>query len=749
MMPLAAYTDRLSVRPGESISIHAANATGQPVTARIVRVISADPNPGGPGIQTQAVEAQLECVSQPAPERVPIGSFGQVDSVGRCFDGQFFTLFCRIFPTVHSGTEQALLSRIDGQNGFSLYLDQHGGLQAKIGTSNGFEGTPTLKPLPLRRWHAVWLICDVANGLLRIGHAPLGDPMSANQGACWAESTPTTIGVTAPSVPLLIAAQGPSEATAHFTGKLEAPVVFDRALVENEIDQLLARNPPAGAVAGWDFAIDVSSSRIVDTGPHAMHGRLRNSPARGMTGSNWTGKEMSYRHAPHEYGAIHFHRDDIDDCEWPVCFVWTVPPNARSAVYAWVLEAGDAVENVPFHIVPPRGARQAGIAVLASTFTYTIYGNHLRADWAASEQWRQQWRDQSASWGGYPAYPGEHREYGLSTYNAHLDGSGISIASWHRPMLTMRVGYVTYPGEPERASGLRHFPADTHLISWLEAKGYDYDVITDWELHHEGVDVLQGYPVVLTGSHPEYHTSNTLDALVNYRDQGGRLGYLGGNGFYWKVALSPEKDGVIEIRRGEGGIRAWAAEPGEYYNQFDGEYGGLWRRNGRPPQNLCGVGFTAQGHFSGSYYRKRAEARDARVAWMFEGMAEDIIGDHGFSGHGAAGFELDRADHLLGTPVHALVVASSENHPPETPWVVVPEELLTHLTTWSGESPQDLIRADMTFFEAPLGGAVFSTGSITFCGSLVTNGFDNDVSTLLDNVVRRFLDPTPFEMPSE
>ena len=36
---------------------------------------------------------------------------------------------------------------------------------------------------------------------------------------------------------------------------------------------------------------------------------------------------------------------------------------------------------------------------------------------------------------------------------------------------------------------------------------------------------------------------------------------MGGNGFYWKVALSTETDGTIEIRRGEGGIRAWAAGP--------------------------------------------------------------------------------------------------------------------------------------------------------------------------------------------
>jgi N,N-dimethylformamidase len=53
----------------------------------------------------------------------------------------------------------------------------------------------------------------------------------------------------------------------------------------------------------------------------------------------------------------------------------------------------------------------------------------------------------------------------------------------------------------------------------------------------------------------------------------------------------------------------------------------------------------------------------------------------------------------------------------------------------------------MTFFETPNGGAVFSTGSITFCGSLVTNDCDNEISQLIGNVVNRFTDPTPFVIP--
>ena len=51
----------------------------------------------------------------------------------------------------------------------------------------------------------------------------------------------------------------------------------------------------------------------------------------------------------------------------------------------------------------------------------------------------------------------------------------------------------------------------------------------------------------------------------------------------------------------------------------------------------------------------------------------------------------------------------------------------------------ELIRADMIYFEVPGGGAVFSTGSITFCGSLPWNGGDNNISQVVGNVLQRFL----------
>jgi len=106
-------------------------------------------------------------------------------------------------------------------------------------------------------------------------------------------------------------------------------------------------------------------------------------------------------------------------------------------------------------------------------------------------------------------------------------------------------------------------------------------------------------------------------------------------------------------------------------------------------------------------------------------------------GGGAAGFELDRADTRLGTPEEAVVLASSEQHGDD--FILVPEEMLTHITTLPGVPSDELIRADIVWFETPSGGAVFSVGSITFCGSLPHQNFNNNISQLLLNVTHHVL----------
>lgn len=712
-LPLIGYSDRLSVRPGQVIAFKVSSQSEAPFRAWLTRSISADPNPDGPGIQELPVAADFEGEYPSRLQPFDPGSYARV-ARGPAFDAtQGFTLDALIWPTIPAdGRDQVILAT----GGARLFVSADGRLAGSCGQALAACDT-ALKP---QRWYRVRARFQPEAGQLSVSWEALPHGRADAPYAGDGEQASVPLGSLAGSLsdyPVTIAADLDDQGIAvdHYDGKLEAPTICASD------DTILA---------AWDFAQGIDSLRVRDTGPEGLDGDLINLPTRGVTGAGWDGSQFAWPQAPDQYGAIYFHSDDLVDFGWADDFSWRLPDDLPSGIYIAHIQCGTAEDAMPFFVPPPKGTRTADLAILSSTFTYAIYGNHVRPDFAPY------WRDRFQAWGSYPYNPFDYPEYGLSTYNRHVDGTGIGHASHQRPLFTMRPGYVTF-GYGE-GSGLRHFPADSHLVAWAHAKGLDYDIITDEVLDEEGASALDGYKMLATGSHPEYHTDATLDALSAYRDGGGKIAYLGGNGFYWKIVRHPTQNGALEVRRAEGGIRAWPAQPGEAYHAFDGSYGGLWRRLGRPPQLLVGIGFSAQGQFEADAYRIADVADDAPGAWILDGLkAGDLLGDFGLSGGGAAGFELDRADAMLGSPEGITVLAQSAGAPES--FVVVPEEMLTHITTVNGEPPEALKRADMTYFETPSGGAVFATGSITFCGSLPTDNFDNPVSDLLLRVAQRFL----------
>jgi N,N-dimethylformamidase len=266
-------------------------------------------------------------------------------------------------------------------------------------------------------------------------------------------------------------------------------------------------------------------------------------------------------------------------------------------------------------------------------------------------------------------------------------------------------------------------------------------VLTEDDLDAEGAELLKPYRCVMTGTHPEYPSARMLEAFSRFQQGGGRFIYFGGNGFYWRVSFHPQLPGVMEMRRAEDGIRAWIAEGGEYYHSFTGELGGMWRRMGHAPQSVAGTGMTAQGFDRSTCYRRTEHSFDERVSFIFAGLgADERIGDFGSIGGGAAGWEIDRADPALGTAPHALVVARADTFSAAYHWMK--EELHHTHSAITGETcPQ--VHCDMVFYETPNGGAVFSTSSIAWAGALAHNHYDNNVSRISENVIRRFLDPEP------
>ena len=699
-IPLIGYTDKLSLRPGETISFKVSSTLKKSFSASLKRSISADPNPKGIGIvEKDASKYFKTSFFKSRKQSFNPGSYAISKTPIKVSIKNNLNLSVIIFPTLFSSNKQTILAF----DNVEIYINSNRATSVRVGN----DSISIKEPLTLRSWYKINIKISLS-GKISISQKNL---RNKNENSLINNGKISLNKVLSGKVSLAaVVSKGISHN--HFNGKIESPTI----------------NADGKKIVDWDLSANTNST-FVDSiiGPKLL---LKNFPTRAVTSSKWDSSEMNWQHKPDHYAAIHFHDDDIYDFEWDTDFKFKIPNNMPSGIYVMRIEGEGYQDAIPFFVAPKINKTKSKICVLISTFTYSIYGNHARVDYKDS------WLNRIREWNAYPYNPANYKEYGLSTYNYHSDGAGICHASHRRPLFNLRPGYITFGGSKSPCSGLRHFQADSHLISWLHNKELDYEIVTDEQLHEDGYKAIKNYKTIITGTHPEYHTKETLDALTDFRNNGGSLNYLGGNGFYWRIAIHKENKSLLEIRRPEGGIRAWASEPGEAYNAFDGTYGGLWRRSGRAPQELVGIGFTAQGNFYGHAYERKCF--DPKYDWIFKGIKDNKLGDFGFSGNGAAGFELDHIDsHLTSIKDITLLAQSKASKDPEENFILVPESQLTHLSNIKHLPEDEILQADMVYFEVPGGGSVFSTGSITFCGSLPWNNFNNNVSKLLENIIKK------------
>ena len=283
-----------------------------------------------------------------------------------------------------------------------------------------------------------------------------------------------------------------------------------------------------------------------------------------------------------------------------------------------------------------------------------------------------------------------------------------------------------------RTSFLRPMPVaapdrDTHLtrgelwvLGWLEGQGHSPDVLTDVDFHDDGCDPGQ-YPLLVVGTHPEYWTPQMYDRLASYLDAGGSLAYLGGNGVFETGEYDDDRTAMVFRLGVEGGDREVA----------------LFRVQDRPERSLLGVA-TERCEVPGSPYVVRSAGHP-----LFEGtgLADgDTVGDAGLNrghsrgqGNGAAsGWEVDtsRGPGATGVPT------SCDLRPAVLQPGGVPPSALPGGLVVLAEGVPDAAGpgADMTYYDHPGGGFVFSAGSLTFGGSLVV---DAALSTLVHNVIHR------------
>ena len=746
------YCDRPNVRPGETLDFFISSPEAGRCEVSLVRLIHGDRNPAGPGYKEEAVASASDGQYAVGTQFTQVGAYVEVpDTASHLGASSGLSVHLHLWSTT-PGKRQGVIARWSEaeSRGWALVIeDGHLVLMASDGQQQ--SRVRLEQPLFPEIWYSVVARIDIAAKTLSLSQVATVNSVNSRFGRMvnldsdGAALAPLVAVPGNPSVPLLMAGLAETSlasrprVVALFNGKLDGPKLYGHALSDKDVAALHAGEPGPAPLAHWDFAAGttrrgIPTDAVQDVSGNGLHGFCINQPDRGMTGWNWDGLEEHFVHCPEQYGALWFHEDSLDDCRWVRTLSFAVPNDLPSGCYALKLAQGEKTDRVPFFVVPPKGTATARIALIVPTFSYLAYANSQVLLNAATGQSVMgvltTLDDLDIELNVTPAW-------GRSAYDYHVDGRGVQYSTWRRPILNLRPDYRHEFGS------VWQFPADLHLVDWLTVKGFAFDVITDHDLQAEGASLLARYAVVLSPSHAEYTSSQMLDAYEDYFASGGRGMYLGANGFYWITSQHPEKPWLIEVRKGETGDQAWRGRPGELFHSTTGERGGLWRMRARAPQKIWGTGYTSHGLDVSAPYHQLPDARDPRVAFIFDGIGpQEIIGNFGLVNEGAAGLELDRIDYTLGTPPNTLLLASSYGHSASA--MLVPED---QYFAYPGITGRDnpLVRADIAYVTTRQGGAVFSASSMAWCGSLSHADYANNVSRMTENVLRRFAADGPVD----
>jgi N,N-dimethylformamidase len=702
--PVQGYLDEISLMAGAGCRAMLAGEGS--ASLRIARLIHGDPNPQGPGYRDEAVDWDVPVAAQLREQPLEFGSYVEVPHADVLSPSGSFSLAVWIYPTVLSGGWHAVVAKAAPVDlGFVLYCAGQSFVTAALSHDGlTFEWCTGAALIAVRSWQLVVLTYRQESGEACLFHAFPESVASTNRKRLSAGPIHGSL------APLLFGTSLELRETARprfaqFEGKIARPLLVDRALDAEEVQALAAGEHLGLALddllGAWDFSLAVDGQRVVDTSPHGNHGRAVQLPARAVTGPAWDGDPDSrYTQEPAEHDAIHFHSDDLDDARWEPTVELRVPPDARSGIYAAVVATERDCLYLPF--VVRSAAPESEIAMLVPTLTWQAYSSNQLV---------------------YSYTEDGVLDPGVSLYNAHADGSMVYYSTRRRPIRAW------HPSAGFPNWGSHALTSDLYLVDWLEEKGFAYDTLADEHLHREGRGLLRPYRCLILSSHPEYWTATMVNGLQEYIGDGGRVLYLGGNGLYWVTSLDKERPFVIEVRKrfGEVDSPPWEMDSaGEYEHSTTLEEGGLWRDRGPPPRRVLGVEYSANvfANAEGRWGFERLPAsRDARYAFVFDGVKEETIGDFGLNLGSAAAVETDATLPWEWDEDEAPVALARASH-----------ELFAQPRSASGAPA-----AELALMVYQGGGAVFSAGSIAWSGSLSHNGYRNNVSQVTENVLLRFL----------
>ena len=441
MLGIVGYSDRIYCRPGDTVNFKVSCESVASYDAEIVRLVCGDDNPKGPGVKELAVKTAIDGHYVGHRQKIHAGSYAEVLDAAALRGIRSFTMQAFVWPTTPAKGMQGIIAKWSPEaGGFALIVDDQGAAALRDWRWKWRRETVSVgRPMLERHWYRVGASFDVAPArpcaysstlyaLMRC--SKMVDPSSEPSTSL----PPTTMRLSF-SRPFQLRTD--SGFDFYYNGKIDSPRLVDRVLDEADCKALTGPIPQhlmGNIIGAWDFSAKMESQIILDRSPNLLHGRVVNFPARAMTGWNWTGDIMDWKQDPIQWGAIHFHDDDVYDAGWQTDFALTIPADMKSGLYAARLRSGAYEEYIPFAVSPSPGKENKIVFVLP-TSTYLAYGNdRLGMDGGGAELLNNILNVINP----HELFLNDHVEYGGSLYDAHSDGSGICYTSRLRPVVNMR-----------------------------------------------------------------------------------------------------------------------------------------------------------------------------------------------------------------------------------------------------------------------------------------------------------------------
>lgn len=514
---------------------------------------------------------------------VHLGSYVDVpSSIAEADTKDGFTVECWVRPWGFNRT-QGIVTQIDrAGDGFGVFLRPDSRIEA-VWSVEPNERKRRLVTTDVRMARRVWshIVTVFSKEDVRI--------------YCDGKLSATELNQTLPRpalAPIRIGAAGGSDgAEGFFDGDVAMPVIYKGVLRREEIEARFkekALQSPVGKelIAYWPLS-EEDGSMVADKSGNSRNGQVINHGTWQIGGPSFRAESVQ------RYGqdyvpvkdasrghALRLCSDDLIDCRWKESHRLKLPRNAMSGVYVgrftYQWDNKPMQYDCTFIVRRPNDRTKAPVLMICSTSTWLAY------NCAPFPRPRPAGRDWNA-----PSLPGAPT---YCCYHNHRAGQPTYYLGVNRPWPGAGADNLFSPKDVDYSHLMR---GELFTHRWMDGvyddtASYDYDVVTDWDLHNDP-GMLDGYKVAIVNGHSEYWSAEAFTGIDDYLKAGGNLIVMSGNTFFWRTSYNADGS-VMECRKYDARIGGRRAAPmGETWHSQDGNRGSLLRECGYPEYHFVGL----------------------------------------------------------------------------------------------------------------------------------------------------------------